>query len=169
MDMDSTKHASGGFCVGEQALSRPGGEFISWGQESNEDGIWMFTTQDGRLNSGWYRSPGASMLATGELVNYRNSTRRIYMDLDIEYVQVYSSLTSQGSFRLIGITGKASRSFRRSHSAREHQRLQGSGRFSCTSRPRAFSLEPYRAKDETGPRRIPIPTEFVVPILAIFL
>lgn len=98
MDMDSTKHASGGFCVGERALSMPGGEFIGWGQESNEDGIWMFTTQDGRLNSGWFRSPSASMLATGELVNYRNSTKRIYMDLDIEYVQVFPALMNRGSF-----------------------------------------------------------------------
>jgi hypothetical protein len=102
MDMDSTKHASGGFCISERARSMSGGEFIGWGQESNEDGIWMFTTQDGRLNSGWYRSPSASMLATGELVNYRNSTKRIYMDLDIEYVQVYSALMNRGSFRLIG-------------------------------------------------------------------
>jgi hypothetical protein len=77
-----------GFCIGERSFSRPGGEFIGWGQESNEDRIWMFTTQNGKLNSGWYRSPKALMLATGELVNYVNVTKRIYLDMDIEYVQV---------------------------------------------------------------------------------
>jgi hypothetical protein len=88
--MDSTKHSSGGFCVGERAVSIPGGELISWGQESNEDGIWMFTTQDGTLNSGWYRSPKATMLAIGELVNYSKVTKRIYIDIGVEYVKVCS-------------------------------------------------------------------------------
>jgi hypothetical protein len=123
MDMDSTKHPSGGFCVGEQAFSMPGGEFIGWGQESNEDGIWMFTTQDGRLNSGWYRSPRATMLATGELVNYHNFTKRIYMDMDIEYVQVNSNSYELRVCTTNRITGKTSRSFGRSHPARQHQRL----------------------------------------------
>jgi hypothetical protein len=70
----------------------PGGEFIGWGQESNEDGIWMFTSQDGKLNSGWYRGPSASMSVTGELVNYHNISKNIYMDLDVEYIQVSTSL-----------------------------------------------------------------------------
>jgi hypothetical protein len=92
MDIDSTMHTNGGFCIGEREFPMPGGEFIGWGQESNEDGVWMFTTQDGKLNSGWYRGARASMLATGELVSYVNETKRIYLDMDVEYVKVRLSL-----------------------------------------------------------------------------
>jgi hypothetical protein len=92
MDIDSAMHTNGGFCIGERGFPMAGGEFIGWGQESNEDGVWMFTTQDGKLNSGWYRGVRASMLATGELVNYVNKTKRIYLDMDVEYVKVRHSL-----------------------------------------------------------------------------
>ena len=48
----------------------------------------MFTTQDGKLNSGWYRSANAKLAATIEIVNYQNVSKNIFMEMDVEYKKV---------------------------------------------------------------------------------
>jgi len=65
----------------------------------------VFTTADGKFNSGFYVSPSTRMMLTGMLVNYNPEPMDVYVNLEIEYVPGKPPQLADASNALISVGG----------------------------------------------------------------
>lgn len=63
----------------------PGAGFIGQGEDNGDQAI-MFTSADGKYNSGFHVRTADRFMLWADLVNYNNATKDIYITFDIEYV-----------------------------------------------------------------------------------
>jgi hypothetical protein len=63
----------------------PGAGFIGQGEDNGDSAI-MFTSADGKYNSGFHVGTADKFLLNADLVNYNNVTKEVYLTFDIEYI-----------------------------------------------------------------------------------
>jgi hypothetical protein len=63
----------------------PGAGFIGQGEDNGDQAI-LFTSADGKFNSGFHVGAEHKFMVWADLVNYNNVTKDIYITFDIEYV-----------------------------------------------------------------------------------
>jgi hypothetical protein len=54
---------------------------------AEEGGLSIFSTQDGSFNAGYYLGPNPKVQFGGEIINYTNTTRRVYIVTEFEYLE----------------------------------------------------------------------------------
>jgi hypothetical protein len=54
--------------------------------EDNGDTAILYTTSDGKFDSGFYIGPNDKFLLNSDLVNYNADAKKVYITMDIEYV-----------------------------------------------------------------------------------
>jgi hypothetical protein len=64
--------------------------------------VYTYTTKDGQLDSGYYVGKDHNVLLTSELVNYTNSTKTVYMIVDMQYVP--GKVKMDASFETLSVT-----------------------------------------------------------------
>jgi hypothetical protein len=87
------------FCSGGAMLMNAGMSLMSnlnWMTGSKKPDIFafgavdefrqLFTTEDGKMDSGFYRGPKDVMFAQAELINYRPEAQKVWLQFDIEFV-----------------------------------------------------------------------------------
>jgi hypothetical protein len=74
----------------------PGAGFIGQG-EDNGDSTIMFTSADGKYNSGFHVGTADKFLLNADLVNYNNVTKDVYLIFDIEYIDGIVGKLAQGN------------------------------------------------------------------------
>jgi hypothetical protein len=70
-------------CEGLESRRYPFSLFMAG---SEDVGGGVFTTSDGKLNSGYYIGPTDPIMMMGDVVNLTNDTRVVYTKTDIEYI-----------------------------------------------------------------------------------
>jgi hypothetical protein len=63
----------------------PGAGFI-WQGEDDGDTAVMFTSTDGKYNSGFHVGSAHKFLLQADLINYNDVTKNVYLTFDIEYI-----------------------------------------------------------------------------------
>jgi hypothetical protein len=59
--------------------------FIGQGEDDGDTGI-LFTSPDGSFKSGFQMGPQHKLLVQSDFMNYSNTTKDIYMTVDLEYL-----------------------------------------------------------------------------------
>lgn len=70
----------------------------------------LFTSEDGKFNSGFHLGKEDRILVQSDLVNYKNESQSIYLTLDYEYVPGFQG--TQAITTLLSVTGKTNASSR---------------------------------------------------------
>jgi hypothetical protein len=83
-------------------LSELGTEFIAHG-EDGATGTTLYTSQDGKYNSGYFVGKNDKFLHWVDLVNYRSEAREVYVSYEIEYLE--GKTGDDASAALMSVTG----------------------------------------------------------------
>jgi hypothetical protein len=59
--------------------------FLGEGEDNTDTGI-MFTSPDGKMNSGFQMGHSQKVLVQADFMNYTNRTTNVYLTIDLEYV-----------------------------------------------------------------------------------
>jgi hypothetical protein len=70
---------------------------------SNDKGGALYTTADGKLNSGYYIGKDDKILILGDLVNYKNVAQDVYTLSEIEYVEGRGSNVMEASVQVLDV------------------------------------------------------------------
>jgi hypothetical protein len=70
---------------------------------SEDIGEGIFTTADGKFNSGYYVGQKDSIMMAGDVVNLRNETRYVYTKADIEYVEGKPPGMMEASIQMLNV------------------------------------------------------------------
>jgi hypothetical protein len=81
----------------------PGGSLFTGGAEDKGD--TFFTSGDGKFNSGYYIGKSDRVMGFAEVINYRNVTQKVYLQLELEYVDGNPPGTLEVSAQSISVTG----------------------------------------------------------------
>ena len=71
-----------------------------------EDGgavFMMFTSEDGKYNSGFHLGKNDNIVVQSDLVNYKNETQKVYLTYEYEYVEGLQG--AQAITTLLSVTG----------------------------------------------------------------
>jgi hypothetical protein len=71
-------------CEGRATIKMPMSIFIGGSEDMSNS---MYTTPDGKFNSGYYIGKEDPIMMSGDVVNYTNETKIVYTKSDVEYVQ----------------------------------------------------------------------------------
>ena len=76
-------------CGSSTPLQRPGGKagFVGSSEDTGRE-PYVYTTRDGKHNSGYHMSRTDTFLANVQLVNYNTAAKRVYVTYDLEWVPV---------------------------------------------------------------------------------
>jgi hypothetical protein len=68
-------------------LARPGGMagFVGSSEDTGTE-PYIYTTRDGRLNSGYHMSKADKFMANVQLVNYNKVAKKVYVTYDLEWI-----------------------------------------------------------------------------------
>jgi len=74
-------------CGSSTPLQRPGGKagFVGSSEDTGRE-PYVYTTRDGKHNSGYHMSRADTFLANVQLVNYNTAAKRVYVTYDLEWV-----------------------------------------------------------------------------------
>jgi hypothetical protein len=64
----------------------------------------VYTSDDGRYNSGFHLGKDDTILVQSDLVNYKNETQDVYLTFDYEYVEGFQGISAITT--LLSVTGK---------------------------------------------------------------
>jgi hypothetical protein len=73
-----------------------------------EDGAavdMLFTSSDGRYNSGYHLGKNDYVMVQSDLVNYSNETKKVFVTYEYEYVQGYQGISAITT--MLSVTGKS--------------------------------------------------------------
>jgi hypothetical protein len=86
----SAQNPIGSSCAGGSAASGPRTQtfaaFVDRGEDSGETDT-IFTSPDGKRNSGFRFTPKTSLMIQYDLVNYKEAAKDIYLNMEIEYIE----------------------------------------------------------------------------------
>jgi hypothetical protein len=83
-------------------LGNLGSEFVVHG-EDGAAGTILFTSKDGRYNSGFFVGQNDNFMHQIDLVNYKPETRNVYVTYDVEYLDGH--VGADASAGLLSVTG----------------------------------------------------------------
>jgi hypothetical protein len=75
--------------------------FVIAGAAENSGGL--FTTVDGKFNSGFYLPKNMQLMQVGDMVNYSNETKSIYSVVEVEYLKGSPPGFMQASTQLLNV------------------------------------------------------------------
>jgi hypothetical protein len=84
--LDLSKLIPGGLDLGKLDLSklRGGAGFVGGAVDEFTD---LYTTRDGKFDSGYYIPPGVKASMSGEIINYLKEPQNVYIQFDLEFVR----------------------------------------------------------------------------------
>jgi hypothetical protein len=90
-------------CGSTRPLQRPGGKagFVG-SSEDTGTAPYVYTTRDGKLNSGYHMSRTDKFSANAQLVNYNTVAKRVYITYDLEWVP--GTVGSDTKSQLLSVT-----------------------------------------------------------------
>jgi hypothetical protein len=80
-----------------------GAEFLAQGEDSSGQAGILFTSADGKYDSGFYLGAGDKVMNQVDLVNYNNDTRKVFVNYDIEYME--GKVGADAAATLMSVTG----------------------------------------------------------------
>jgi hypothetical protein len=86
--------------VGVRGVSTPSG-FIDRGEDSGEVET-VFTTQDGKFNSGYQVTSAPRFSVQYDVVNYNKEKKQLYLELEVEYVDGIQGLDAGHTLKTVG-------------------------------------------------------------------
>jgi hypothetical protein len=86
--------------VGVRGVSTPSG-FIDRGEDSGEVET-VFTTQDGKFNSGYQVTNVPRFSVQYDVVNYNKEKKQLYLELEVEYVDGIQGLDAGHTLKTVG-------------------------------------------------------------------
>jgi hypothetical protein len=78
-------------------------EFLAQGDDQQNLDAILFTSKDGKFNSGYFVGPDMVLLNLIDLVNYNAESKKVYVTFDIEYVNGH--VGSDAAATLMSVTG----------------------------------------------------------------
>ena len=82
-----------------------GGTLFTGGAEDKGD--TFFTSGDGKFNSGFYIGKNDRIMSGAEVINYRTVSQKVYVQLELEYVEGKISDALEVSAQSVSVTGCA--------------------------------------------------------------
>jgi hypothetical protein len=139
----------GGLNIGGGGLG--GAYFIDRGEDSGQTDT-VFTSQDGKYNSGYHITGRPSITVSYDFVNYENSPKQLHLELEYEYVDGvvgqdagHTLKSVSGAIRLNGLTSSSSMPITRPttimwarghlHAGGDSMTLKVNGATRCVSKP----------------------------------
>jgi hypothetical protein len=80
-----------------------GAEFLAQGEDSSAQAGILFTSADGKYDSGFYLGAEDKIMNQVDLVNYNNDTRKVFVNYEIEYVE--GKVGADAAATLMSVTG----------------------------------------------------------------
>jgi hypothetical protein len=80
----------------------PGAAFVGQGEDNGDSAI-MFTTRDGKFDSGFQIGMKDKFIVESDLVNYNNKTVEVYLTMDLEYEEGQRGV--EAAPNLLSVTG----------------------------------------------------------------
>jgi hypothetical protein len=98
-------------CGNDQTSNNPirkisgflGSEFTVQGDDAGKAATVLFTSSDGKYNSGFFVGPQDTFLIQTDLVNYNPDSKKVYVAMEIEYVD--GNVGSDAVATLMSVTG----------------------------------------------------------------